>query len=387
MTTPIQARLNGLFGAFVALGLVLSGCETPPKTPADHIEPGSLLEARGSAGATSATNPASASKTQSASAPSGVRRLEANAPNTPAAKPAQPAKPAPTSANDPTASLLDEGAEVDGNVGTARVSQRAQVAAQRPTSESIAATKSASGTAGAAGSVRSADSKPEWAVLLVSFTEADHRAVAENARNAIVQRFPSLQPSYVRTLGSGSAVLIGRFTGPDDPAAQAELRRVKEIGEGVPKPFVRAMLTRLTSAANSGPIGPNDLRTVRQVRPRGTLYTLQVAAWATLGSTELSMSQVKRSAEAYAQQLRTQGYEAYYFHDFGQETSTVTVGVFGPDAYDSRSTLFQPEVEALMRKFPKSLVNGEEVYVEADPRKPGSKRIPQSSRLVEVPKL
>lgn len=299
------------------------------------------------------------------------------------AKPATPAKSAdPPKSADPTRELLNEGDEVDGNVGEERLTRRARAVAEQAAQQ--AAQKAKDGAKQAAPAA--GEQRPEWAVLLISFTEVDHQANAAAARNAIAQQFPELKTAYVRTLGSGSAVLIGTFTGPQDPAAQAELRRVKEVGQGNPKPFVRAMLTRLV-AANSGPIGPNDLRIVRQARPRGTLYTLQVAAWATLGSTEMPMTQVKKSAEAYAQQLRTQGYEAYYFHDFGKETSTVTIGVFGPDAYDSRSTLYDPEVEALMRKFPKSLVNGEEVLVDVDPRKPGTVRIPQSSRLVEIPKM
>jgi hypothetical protein len=351
------------------------GCETA-KPAADEV---SLL-----AGSSGSSTPR----------PGAVRRLEANAP----------------AAADPTAGLMDPGAEVDGNVGKERVSRRAREAAVRPgtTTQSTPgggagapgspgspATPGSTGAPGTGGKAASApgrgsspdEQRPEWAVLLASFTEENHRATAESARAAIVERFPALKGAYVRSMGSGSAVLIGRFSGPQDPEAQAELKRVKEIGEGTPKPFVRAMLTRVTTAAQAGPIGPHDLRSVRQRQPRGTLYTLQVAAWATLGSREMTMSQVKRSAEGYAQQLRAQGYEAYYFHDFGQETSTVTIGVFGPDSYDSRSTLYSPEVEALMRSFPKSLLNGEEVLVEADPRRPGTKRIPQASRLVEIPKF
>lgn len=326
-----------------------------------------------------ASTPTTSSGVGADVAASGPRRLEANATS---ARPRTPA--AGTAAADPTASLLDPDAEVDGNVGQARVPQRARAAAQRPTAEGLAGMDDA-GSPRRAGAQQS-EQKPQWGVLLLTFTDNEHRAMAQDARDAIARRFPELQGVYVHTLGSGSAVLIGRFSGPDDPAAQAELRRVKDVGSGAPKPFVRAMLTRLTPA-NTGPIGPNDLRSVRQARPRGTLYTLQVAAWATLGAREMTMSQVKRSAEAYAQQLRTQGYQAYYFHDFGKETSTVTIGVFGDDAYDSRSTLYIPEVEQLMRKFPKSLLNGEEVLVEVNPRQPGSQRVPQSSRLVEIPRF
>jgi hypothetical protein len=63
------------------------------------------------------------------------------------------------------------------------------------------------------------------------------------------------------------------------------------------------------------------------------------------------------------------------------------VGVFGPDAYDSKSTLYSPEVDAVMRRFPKSLVNGEEVLIPLDPSNPQGKTVPQGPRLVEIPRM
>lgn len=246
-----------------------------------------------------------------------------------------------------------------------------------------------SATAPARGAPAQAEAQQggNWSILLMSFTEEDHRAMAEAAHRAMVQRFPLVQQAFVRTNSRGSMVLLGRFTGPSDPAAQAELRKLKEFGQGGQRPFAKAMLVRTGASPPRGPIGPYDLRTVRREYPNGTLYTLQVAAWASLGSRELTMEQITRSAEAHARQLRGQGYLAFYHHDYDTETSTVTVGVFGPDAYDSRSTLFSPDVEDAMRSFPKSLLNGEEVLIPADPKRPGSKPVPQSSRLVEIPRF
>jgi hypothetical protein len=338
--------------------------QTTPAQPT-QTPPASKPPAAPPAGAPATPPATQPSKPPAGTTPSGPRTLQPNAP---------PSQPAP---RDPTRELMDEGQEVDGNVGEERLNERVR---QRARDAAKPATEAPEGGT-------SSTDKAEWAVLLVSFTEEDHKQLAESARAQISQRFPELRNAYVRALGRGSAVLVGSFTGPQDPAAQAELRKVKDLGEGVPKPFARAMLTRASVAGGSGPVGPNDLRVVRRELPEGTLYTLQVAAWATLGSKEMTGSQVKRSAESYAQQLRTQGYEAFYYHDPGKELSIVTIGVFGPDAYDSRSTLFAPEVEALMRKFPKSLLNGEEVLIEVDPRLPGTKRVPQSPRLVEIPRL
>ena len=98
------------------------------------------------------------------------------------------------------------------------------------------------------------------------------------------------------------------------------------------------------------------------------------------------MEEVRRSAEAYTNELRGRGHEAWYYHDPVTEKSVVTIGVFDSRAYDARSTLFSPEVEALMKEFPVHRVNGEEVMVEMTAGDPTT-RIPQPCRLVVVPIL
>lgn len=355
--------------------LSLQACESTPTASATEKSP------------TATPASASASPAAASAASPGPKRLDARSrPSTTTAQ--TPSKPtsgtaSKTPTNDPTAGLLDAGAEVDGNVGANRVPADARRAAQRPTTPSAADAKSATPSNTAAKPAERAT----WSVLLATYADQGHRAQADAARNDMALRIPELRQAFVRTNSTGSMVLIGHFEGPKDPAAKAQLARVKEMGDGTSRTFPRAMLVRTGASPNDGPPGPLDLRTVRRDFPKGTLYTLQVAAWASLGSKELTMAQIKKSAESYAQQLRTQGFEAYYFHDFDTETSTVTVGVFGPDSYDSKSTLFAPEVEAMMRKFPKSLLNGEEVLVPVDPKKTGSKTVAQSSRLVEVPKL
>jgi hypothetical protein len=229
--------------------------------------------------------------------------------------------------------------------------------------------------------------RASWGVLLATVTGAENRANAMSIREQVIRRYPALKDAYVRSIPHGSVVLVGRFQGVQDPAAQAQLKLVKETMDGNVRAFPRAMLTRLGANANQGPPGPNDLRIVRQTRPTQTLYTLQVAVWSAFGTDEVKMSDIKRSAENYCRQLRSEGNEAYYFHDFDTKTSTVTVGVFGDGAYDPRSTLYAPEVDAVMRKFPKHLVNGEELLVPMDPRNPSSKTMPQAPRLVEIPKF
>ena len=365
----------------------------------------------GASGATStSTTPAATPKPAASATP--AKTASTATPSVPTAT----TSPAATSANDPTLALMnpeDEvvatdiplstkgsvsaasapAAPVSGSVAAAP-GARAPSAAERAAAARMASTndaqRQAQATAAAARAAARTDvdgNQTGWSVLLASVTGAEHQANANAIREEVVRRYPQLNDAYVSTTQRGSVVLVGHFTGPQDPAAQAELKVVKEINEGNMRAFPRAMLTRMGAGAEAGPPGPNDLRIVRRTRPNATLYSLQVAVWSTFGTDELKMSDIKRSAETLCRQLRAEGNEAYYFHDFDTKTSIVTVGVFGADAYDSKSTLYAPEVEAVMKKFPKHLVNGEELLMPVDMRDPTGKTMPQSPRLVEIPKF
>jgi hypothetical protein len=143
---------------------------------------------------------------------------------------------------------------------------------------------------------------------------------------------------------------------------------------------------RTASDALAGPPKPHDLRSLRaqfpNVRP---LFTLQVAAWVTLGAKDLDYADMREAAEKYCAELRAKGHESWFLHDEDTETSIVTVGHFDRRAYDPKSTLFAPEVEDMMRVFPANHVNGEPVLLLVDPRNPKGKTKPQPCRLVEVP--
>ncbi len=223
-----------------------------------------------------------------------------------------------------------------------------------------------------------------WAIVLQTFSATDHAAQAQAALAGIVRRYPQLAKAYVRRVGGGSAVLIGTFTGPADPQAKPMLADVKRLTERNTRPFALAMLSRFDASPET--MGQFDLRHVRERFPnQNPLYSVQVAVWSDLGSGELSLVHVKKAAEAYCRQLRTRGVEAYVFHDGGTKTSSVCVGVFGKDAYDPRSTLYSPEVEAVMRRFPKHLVNGEPLMLPYDKSDPTKLRA-QVPTLVEVPR-
>ncbi len=316
------------------------------------------------------------------------QRLQAGRPAAPASTTTKAAPAVP--ATDPTSGLMNPGDEVDGNVGADRVPGRARARAEVASPSAAQSQPRVPGSRAQQRATASDDEKPTWSVLLASFSGEDHRANAIGACEQIVRRYPMLKGAFVRSTTRGTVVLYGRFEGTrdKDPAAKAAIDLVHGIQQDGQRVFGRAMLTRVGAAPDSAPPGPHDLRTVRAQAPKGVLYSLQVAAWigSDLKEQEMPMREVKRAAEAYCAQLRAQGNEAYYFHDYDTLISIVTVGVFGKDAYDSRSTLYSPEVEAVARKFPKSLVNGEEVLIPVDPKNPKGKTYPQAPRLVEVPK-
>jgi hypothetical protein len=225
-----------------------------------------------------------------------------------------------------------------------------------------------------------------WSIILATVSGADHPAKAAAFRQQVVSQYPELRDATVRRLGQGSAIVVGRFESPGDAGAQAELKRVKAIERNGQKPFAGALLLRTASDALAGPPKPHDLRSLRaqfpNVRP---LFTLQVAAWVTLGAKDLDYADMREAAEKYCAELRAKGHESWFLHDEDTETSIVTVGHFDRRAYDPKSTLFAPEVEDMMRVFPANHVNGEPVLLLVDPRNPKGKTKPQPCRLVEVP--
>jgi len=228
---------------------------------------------------------------------------------------------------------------------------------------------------------------PTWAILITSFTQDDHVDAARLARDRIAAQFPALSDCYTRRVSKGSVVVVGRFAGPSDPAAQKRLKEVKAITVDGARPFAGVILTRTAATDESRPPSPYDIRRLRDLNPDvNPLYTLQVAAWSTFGDRSLKWTDVRASAERYCGELRAKGFLSFVHHDDDAQISSVTVGAFGKDAYDPRSTLFDAEVEQLMRKFPKHLVNGEEVLIPVDPRRPEGPKRAQACRLVEVPK-
>ncbi|MSR18252.1 MAG: hypothetical protein EXS00_03625 [Phycisphaerales bacterium] len=276
--------------------------------------------------------------------------------------------------------LADDEAQVRSNGSRVPSPVVANAALVKP----VPSSRAKSGSGGGGANANATRNDGSWGIVLLTYAQDGHRKTAESARADIVFRFPTLSDAYLVSKNTGSAIFVGHYTSPNDPAARTRMDAVKAIQDGANKPFIRAMLTRCETS--STPPGKFDLRQVRLRNPdEHPLYSLQVAVWSDLQSGEMSLAEIRGKAEACAEQLRLGGLMAFYHHDDHRKMSTVTVGVFNSKAYNPRSTLFAPEVEALMRQFPKHLVNGEPLLVQVDPADSTNMQ-PQRCRLVEIPR-
>lgn len=225
-----------------------------------------------------------------------------------------------------------------------------------------------------------------WSIVLRTFSREDHAASAAASLNQVRSLSPLAAAARVEQLADGSAIVVGRYQNPSDADAQRDLKRIKAFMIGTSRPFALAMLTRV------GPIAkvesPFDLSHLRAKYPKvDPLYTLQVAIWGNFDNDKMPLEEVRKRAEEYCTKLRAQGYEAYVHHNDATGMSKVTVGAFDRSAVDPASRLASPELEALMKKFPQHLINGEpvqEANVAKFPKKYGYRT--QKPQLVEVPK-
>jgi len=220
----------------------------------------------------------------------------------------------------------------------------------------------------------------EWSIALITVAGEDHEAIARSARRDILERFDGLEEIFVDRVKGGSAVFFGRFESPADPGFRTAMEKIRSItvGEGIPA-FPRVLPARPLSGL-AADAHPHDIRTLRdRLGDRNPVYSLQVAQWGTFGDDSIDYGVMRERAAGNVSTLRNRGFDAWFSHNSGKRLSSVNIGVFGPDAYDPRSTLFAPEVELLMSQFPQLLVNGEPLL---DPRT-GVARKPF---LVEIPR-
>ena len=187
-----------------------------------------------------------------------------------------------------------------------------------------------------------------WSILLERVTGPAH---AERAREraSFVARAMGRADVRARPVSSGSAVVLGGYTGPDDERAQRDLDFVKSIVSGGVRPYATAIL--VPPPVSQGENKRFNLVEAAKGMDRAYTHTLQVAVFAG--------DQAKRRADAerYAQQLRQEGHEAYHFH--GRRVSSVTIGAFTSRDFDLDTGVVSARLEQLQETFPHNLYNGE----------------------------
>jgi hypothetical protein len=187
--------------------------------------------------------------------------------------------------------------------------------------------------------------------------------------------------------GKSWVVAYGRYQDAADPAAVADLQRIKAIVINNQRPFAGAVLAPPENIPGSQP--EFDLRQVRARMGEWALYSLQVAVYSRedLGRpSPKELAEYRKAAEQAVVQLRREGDPAYYYH--GTTSSMVTIGVFGADDFDPTVPgVESPLLAKLRRKYPHNLLNGKamrERIPGLPPNHPDPYRL-QPSRLVAVP--
>ena len=228
---------------------------------------------------------------------------------------------------------------------------------------------------------------PIYAITVATFTGNYHAESAREAASRFVLARPDIgRQLVVRSRRRGSVLTFGSYTGYDDPLAKNDIKALRNIlFEGRPV-FGQMILTRFRNPRSMQSLHPYDLWTVRRDYPTIVpIYTLDVAIWGDFESGQLPKSKRRTAAEQHAATLRSNGFEAFFYHDDELNLSSVTVGLFDYNAVDAETGFYSWEVDTLIQQFPARMVNGEQFMEFRNPGDPSLGTRPQQPRLVEVP--
>jgi hypothetical protein len=234
----------------------------------------------------------------------------------------------------------------------------------------------------------SAGDEEQYAIAVATFTGAGHEKDARKARTGLVAQYPSIgRKLTVRKRSRGSALTYGKYSGYEDENAKSDLVLLRSITTPQGRPlFSQLILTKFRPMQPKQSLHPHDLWTIRREYPTIVpIYTLEVAVWGDFDSGELPRVKRRSAAEQYASELRTKGYEAFFYHNDDSELSSVTVGLFSYKAIDAETGFYSPEVEAMLARFPQRLMNGQPVLEYHDPSNHSMGSKVQAPCLAEVP--
>jgi hypothetical protein len=221
----------------------------------------------------------------------------------------------------------------------------------------------------------------QFSIVVATFTGEGHKSDANAAHASLSSRYSALAPHLrVRDRSRGSVITYGVYSGYNDDSAKQDIKMLRTITSG------QMMLSKFKSPRARRQLHPHDLWTVRREYPTIVpIYTLEVAVWGDFDSGQLPRQQRRNAAEQYAAALRGKGFEAFFYHNDETKLSSVTVGLFSYLALDPETGFYSLEVEAMMARFPRRLMNGQPVLQYYNPGNPSQGSMEQKPCLVEVP--
>ncbi len=221
-----------------------------------------------------------------------------------------------------------------------------------------------------------------WSVLIGIFRGEKHEKQAQQALSEFRTR-GMLPEAYLQKRGEATCILVGQFTGPDDPNAQAELKRVQSIQIENVAPYVGSYLVPPHRADLKGSIPEYNLRQARLLYGNKAVQTLQVGVYGREDldrPTEKDLEECRKAAEKAVVILRQEGEQAFYYH--GPRRSMVCVGVFDLTDFDPQVPNYKSSrLRETQKRFPHNLYNGQQIRI----KKRGQPAQIQPSNLVAIP--
>lgn len=227
------------------------------------------------------------------------------------------------------------------------------------------------------------DDQRDITVLLLEYKGPLAHESAERLAGEL--KAQGLKETFIVKGADHAAVCVGRYPSWKDTEADQMLLRVRHIRDARGQyPFAGVMLVPIPESLPENPW---------PLEQANGLLSLHVASWEAPGRMA--------RAQAYAQELRQQGYEAYAYQ--GPRLSMVTIGAFGIGIFDNPAKvgvpgqtpeIVDPKVLTLIKAFPRMRLEGEEAPPEAHvstqlvkvPGKepPGGAAVPQTRALYRV---
>lgn len=221
-----------------------------------------------------------------------------------------------------------------------------------------------------------------WSVLVGIFRGDKHE---EEAAKVLAEfRTAGMLPeAYAQKRGEATCILVGSFTGPDDPNAQAELKRIQSIEINRATPYAGSYLAPAHRTDLKGSIPEYNLVQAKLLYGKQAVQTLQVGVYGREDidrPTEKDLKECRTAAEEAVIRLRQEGELAFYYH--GPRRSMVCIGVFDLSDFDPQVPSYKSSrLREAQKRFPYNLYNGQAIRV----KRPGQAPALQPSNLVAIP--